>query len=148
MAWWVTAVAYPAHPDTAVPFYLQAADRAAAEQKIGGPPLAGPFATKPDAQAWVRAHPGDFGKGKTNIAPPAAPNAAHVPGPKNPLTNPLTGLAAIGDFFQRLTQASTWVRVGEVLLGLALITVGLAHLASGTAAGRAALKAGKAAAIL
>ena len=60
----------------------------------------------------------------------------------------LSGLAAIGDFFHRLTEASTWIRVGEVLLGLALITVGLAHIASGTAAGRAALKAGKAAAIL
>lgn len=59
-----------------------------------------------------------------------------------------SGLAAIGDFFSRLTQASTWIRVAEVLLGLALITVGLAHIASGTAAGRAALKAGKAAAIL
>jgi len=62
--------------------------------------------------------------------------------------NPLTGLAAIGDFFQRLTQASTWVRIAEGLLGLGLVIVGLAHLASGTAVGRAAAKAGKAAMLL
>jgi hypothetical protein len=60
----------------------------------------------------------------------------------------LTGMAAIGDFFQRLGQASTWVRVGEVILGFALIIVGLAKLAEGTPLGHAALKAGKAAALL
>lgn len=62
--------------------------------------------------------------------------------------NPLSGLAAIGDFFSRLTQASTWIRVAEVLLGAGLIIVGLAKLASGTPVGKAAVKAGKAAAIL
>lgn len=62
--------------------------------------------------------------------------------------NPLAGLASIGDFFGRLTQASTWIRVAEVLLGSALIIVSLAKLAAGTPVGRAAAKAGKAAAIL
>jgi hypothetical protein len=71
--------------------------------------------------------------------------AAAAAVPKIPV---LGGLAAIGDFFQRLTQASTWIRAAEVVLGLGLIIVGLAHLASGTAVGRAAMKAGKAAAIL
>jgi hypothetical protein len=61
---------------------------------------------------------------------------------------PLTGLAAIGDFFQRITQANTWIRIAEVVLGFGLIVVGLAQLASGTAAGKTALKAGKAAALL
>lgn len=64
------------------------------------------------------------------------------------LTSPLSGIAAIGDFFQRLTQASTWIRAAEVLLGLGLIIVGLAELAKGTSVGRAAAKAGKAAALL
>lgn len=66
---------------------------------------------------------------------------------KGSVPNPLSGLAAIGDFFQRLTQAGTWIRVGEVLLGAALIIVGLARMASGTAAGRTAVKAAKVAAI-
>jgi hypothetical protein len=40
----------------------------------------------------------------------------------------LTGLNAIGDFASRLTQAHTWERVAEVLLGVILIAVGLAHM--------------------
>lgn len=59
-----------------------------------------------------------------------------------------SGLAAIGDFFSRLTQASTWIRVAEVLLGAGLIIVAIAKLASDTPIGHAAAKAGKAAMIL
>lgn len=47
--------------------------------------------------------------------------------------NPLTGLAAIGDFFQRLTQKSTWVRVGEVGLGGILLYAGVRALSHGSA---------------
>ena len=39
-----------------------------------------------------------------------------------------TGLAAIGNFFGRLEQANTWVCVGETILGLILIAVGLAKI--------------------
>lgn len=42
--------------------------------------------------------------------------------------NPLSGLQAIGDFFSRLTQANTWLRVGEVVLGVMLITSGILKL--------------------
>ena len=66
--------------------------------------------------------------------------AAGVPG--------ATGLAAIGDFFARLAQGATWLRVAEVILGGALIIIALAKLASGTPVGQAAAKAGKAAMIL
>jgi len=46
-----------------------------------------------------------------------------------PIVGPtLSGLSVIGDFFQRITQANTWIRAGEVLLGLILIGVGLAHM--------------------
>jgi hypothetical protein len=38
---------------------------------------------------------------------------------------PLTGVAAIGDFFSRLGQANTWIRVGEVVAGLILLGIGL-----------------------
>lgn len=59
-----------------------------------------------------------------------------------------SGLTAIGDFFNKLGSASTWIRVAEVLLGLGLLIVGVAKLASGTPVGQAAQTAGKAAAIL
>lgn len=58
------------------------------------------------------------------------------------------GLEAIGRFFAGLGQASTWLRVAEVLLGAGIIIVAAAKLASGTSVGQAAQKAGKAAMIL
>jgi len=36
----------------------------------------------------------------------------------------LGGLAAIGDFFNRLTQGNTWLRVGEVAAGLLILYIG------------------------
>lgn len=105
--------------------------------QVGGQPYVrymGPFATKADAQ---NAKPG---------------NLTIVPGytvtPSGQVQGPLSGLAAIGDFFSKLGQANTWLRVAEVLLGAGIIIVALAKLASDTPAGRAAVKAGKAAAIL
>jgi hypothetical protein len=41
------------------------------------------------------------------------------------IPNPLTGVNAIGDLAQRLTQKSTWVRVGEFVAGGIMIYVGL-----------------------
>lgn len=43
-------------------------------------------------------------------------------------SGPLAGLASIGDFFGRLTDAHTWVRIGEVVLGLVLIAVAVARI--------------------
>lgn len=40
----------------------------------------------------------------------------------------LAGLSQIGAFFSTLTQAATWERIAEVLLGIVLISVGLAHM--------------------
>lgn len=97
----------------------------------------GPFAT--EAQAAAAQAPRQQSPNPANDAVNAAQNA----------TGGLGGaLASIGDFFRRLTEGSTWLRIAEGLLGLGLIIVGLAKLASGTAAGRAAARAGKAAAIL
>lgn len=39
--------------------------------------------------------------------------------------NPLTGINAVGDFFQRLTQAATWERAGEAIAGGLLLYVAL-----------------------
>ena len=39
--------------------------------------------------------------------------------------SPFTGIAAIGAFFNKLSEANTWLRVGEGFLGLMLIIVAL-----------------------
>jgi hypothetical protein len=44
------------------------------------------------------------------------------------IPNPLSGINAVGDFFQRLTQGSTWIRIAEVVIGFLLLTVGLSKL--------------------
>jgi hypothetical protein len=45
------------------------------------------------------------------------------------ILGPIAGaLAPLADFFGRLTQAHTWQRIGEGLLGVILIAVGLAHM--------------------
>lgn len=96
----------------------------------------GSFPSEKAAEAVIGApgHPTGTGEGSgAGHANPTGPNL-----PKNPL----------GDFLRRLGEANTWIRVAEVILGLGLIIVGLAKLASGTAAGKAALKAGETAAIL
>lgn len=97
----------------------------------------GPFAT--EAEAKTAQNPQQQSPNPLNDVTNAAENAA---------SGPLTGLAAIGGFFSKLGQANTWLRVAEVLLGAGIIIVALARLAGDTPAGRAALKAGKAAAIL
>lgn len=53
------------------------------------------------------------------------------------LPNPLTGVNAVGDFFNRLTEGNTWVRVGEVLAGVLLLYLGLNATFRDTAAGSA-----------
>jgi hypothetical protein len=53
------------------------------------------------------------------------------------ISNPLGGIQAIGDFFNRLTQPNTWIRVGEVLGGLLLVYMGLRASFSGTEAEKA-----------
>jgi hypothetical protein len=51
------------------------------------------------------------------------------------ITN-LGGINAIGDFFNRLTQPNTWIRVGEVAAGLLLLYLGLSATMRGTEAQR------------
>lgn len=67
----------------------------------------------------------------------AGQGIGQVPGAK------AIGQLSLSDFLGRLSQASTWIRVGEVLLGLALIIVGLAKL---TGTGEIAKQAAKVAA--
>lgn len=44
----------------------------------------------------------------------------------------LAPLASVGDFFHRLTESQTWIRVGEVIGGGIVVYVGLRALASGS----------------
>jgi hypothetical protein len=41
---------------------------------------------------------------------------------------PVGGITAIGDFFGRLTERNTWIRIAEVALGIILIAVGLTRM--------------------
>jgi hypothetical protein len=85
--------------------------------------VTGPFASKAAAQAAVAAH---------HVTPPNTNTTGIHPG------NPLTGLNAIGDFFQRLTQAVTWERVAEAVAGGLLIYVALKAMFPGVASAVAA----------
>ena len=71
----------------------------------------------------------------------ATPGGLPTVGPGGNILNPVTdlgGINAIGDFFNRLTEPNTWVRVGEVAAGLLLVYIGLSAVTRGTAAGDAA----------
>lgn len=60
-----------------------------------------------------------------------------------------SGAASAGQaFYSLLTGGSFWIRVFEGALGVALVVIAVAKLASGTPAGKAAMRVGKAAAIL
>lgn len=82
----------------------------------------GPFTTKAEAEADAKPIPGQPGRSgkKTNQQ---SSGGADV---KFPNVN--FGLADVGKFFSDLSQASTWIRVGEVLAGLILIAVGVARI--------------------
>jgi len=95
--------------------------------------VAGPYKTKDDALQAI---------GQYHGPPPGSTGFQDKP----PVG--LGGLASIGAFFDKLSEANTWIRVGEVLLGLALIIVGTAKLFANTSVGKAATKAGKVAALL
>lgn len=91
------------------------------------------------ANGWP---PPDASKGLlsgTSTVPSTGTRAA------NALKNGVASAAkdAASSVFGAATQPAMWVRVGEVILGLALIIVGLAKLAEGTPIGNAAAKAAK-----
>jgi hypothetical protein len=79
----------------------------------------------------------DYAAAVKGGAQPGGPNAS------NPLASGLQaanlgGINAIGDFFNRLTQPNTWIRVGEVIGGLLLVYIGLKATTSGTEVATAA----------
>lgn len=78
---------------------------------------AGPYSTQAEAQA--RANQLNGVAAKTNPL-------------TSPVTNPLTGVNAIGDLAHRLTESSTWIRVGEFVAGGMLLFVGAKAFFPGT----------------
>lgn len=92
---------------------------------------------------------GTFGTIETvNITAPAKAGAApSISTPQSPLAasvgNSLDWLSNIADFFSRLSEANTWIRVAEFVLGGALVLVGVAHVAKGTQVGQTAAKVAK-----
>lgn len=85
-----------------------------------------PFKTRAEAETYKKAHP---------------PNHKHFwdpTDPTNPINDPTTGIGKVtaapiksittGGFLGALSSANTWVRVAEVVTGVALIIVGLVRL--------------------
>jgi hypothetical protein len=86
------------------------------------------FPTKLQAQAGANKYNRNPGKAGGVDAPGAAPGI-NAPNPFG--TNPLSGIAAIGDLANRLTQPNTWVRVGEFLAGGILLVIGVNAMTKG-----------------
>lgn len=87
--------------------------QATAPAQLAGFFQGGPFATKADAQAYKNAIGSDI-----------------------PKVNPLSGLNAVGDFFGRLTEASTWERVGLGVVGIMFLGIGIVSVAGSTKTGK------------
>lgn len=86
--------------------------------------VGGPYATQAAATA---AATGDKNTTTATAGTGTSPGVgtSTVNSSNGSLPNPL---AAIGDFLARLADASTWVRVAKVVVGGALLLIGLAHI--------------------
>jgi hypothetical protein len=115
--WWVVETP-DVHLGTVTPSIVQAATRTEAEQKGNGAVVAGPFQTQQEAQQalnGISSQPG------SDIAAKGGPTF-HIP-------NPLHGIdevaGAVTGFFGVLTDVTLWRSLGWLLLGVALIILGL-----------------------
>jgi hypothetical protein len=117
VSWWVVSGIEVSNP------IVQAPSLAAIQQQFANQPvlIEGPFQTKAQAEQF-------FNTGSTSV--PGAKTYEHAP--KSLFPNPLSGVQEIGDFFHRLTEKATWVRVVEVLAGGVLVYAGVRALAQGS----------------
>lgn len=103
-----------------------------------------PFNSKAEAEAYKKKHPP---KNPGILGPALSPGDApgNIPGVPDSLK--LTDLAG---FVTALTQRNTWLRIGEAVLGLLLVGIGVAAVTRGTPIGSAirATPVGKAAKVL
>lgn len=112
-----------------------------AGQLIGGFSTTGPMLHLYTVKQSNTPPPGEVAGPFTNqLQAQAAANKLNATGVATPgnVAGQLTGVNAIGDFFQRLTQTSTWIRVAEFVAGGLLIYMGGSAILRGTAAGNAA----------
>lgn len=87
-----------------------------------------------------------YNSGAYNLYMPMAVAATHgITTTGVPVT---AGSGSAGSSLAKLGQASTWVRVGEVLLGAALIIIGIYSLVKDTPVAKAATKAAEVGAML
>jgi hypothetical protein len=73
---------------------------------------------------------------------PGAPAIANIASGAGTVATAENPLVAVGDFFHRLTEAQTWVRVAEFAVGAMLIYVGIKAVASPEPVIRGAKKTG------
>jgi hypothetical protein len=97
--------------------------QSSAPPQISGMFEAGPFPTLKAAQAYEKAI------GTNAIVPP--PGTPIIGDVQPSSLNPLTGLSAIGDFFGRLGEPQTWLRLAEFAIGGTLIFIAVNHLLDG-----------------
>lgn len=122
--WWVVWIVNSTRAGREQPYALeQAATKDAAAQIVANAGnvilnVDGPFNSKSAAQADVT----KTAKKNGTIPVNATPVVKKLTGGGLGLPNP------VNDFLGRLSQASTWIRVGEAVLGLILLGVGLARI--------------------
>ena len=78
------------------------------------------FTSQSAADAYAQSHGGGTDVSKSPLTGAANATASAAPS--------IPGLSQLSDFFNHLGQANTWIRVAEVVIGAALIAVGVAHL--------------------
>jgi len=104
--------------------------------------LANPNDVGPWQSAILDALEEDYSTAVTEKAQPGGVNASNpAAAALTGAENAIPGVTDIGDFFHRLTEGSTWVRVGEVIFGGIILWSGIKALTSQTAVGNAASSA-------
>jgi hypothetical protein len=81
--------------------------------------------TRPLADVWIA----DYNAAVKEGAQPGGPNNILTPGgAAGAVGSTVPGLSDIGAFFSTLAQAATWTRVAKVVVGGALLIIGISHL--------------------
>lgn len=84
------------------------------------------YATQAEAQAAINSH---GGAKAYNAATAAGGLGSGAIGPAgNAAQTVYSGVNAVGDFFNKLSEGNTWLRIAEAILGIALIGIALAKL--------------------
>ncbi len=118
----------------------QAIDLAGAQEKLAAGEGFHGYATQAQAQAhpnsvnlitraladtWIA----DYNAAVRESAQPGGSNNILTPGgAAGAVGSTVPGLSGIGSFFTTIGKAGTWARAAEVIIGGALIVIGLSHL--------------------